>query len=536
MHFHQLKRCEFITLLGGAVAAWPLAGLRKRMKQVERRCLGLLAVVTVGIFAPLVYRALGVHFLVDPLDYYLQYLDPELLRHDLVRSLFYLREQPPGFNGFLGVVLKLFPVHYAAAFGVIYFLGGLAISVMLYALMLRFGVRVWLASLATILFVGSPITILYENWLFYTFPLAVMLCASALFLHRWLSARHLADAVVFFSLLAAIVLVSGLFHALWMLAVVAALLAIERAQRQKVALAALGPVLVVCALSVKHVVVFHTIFPGRWHQQHNLAKMTSMRLPNAERAQLLRDGKLTISNVGVYAGPNVFRGFVPPQQNSGIPALDNDYKSNGAPNWNSRILVPIGELYGADAGWTLRHRPGVYVDAVRENVRRYFLPSDQTWPFYDVNNTANQNRLLLEPILTLWNRLFSWQRAPYSIAVAHIIGFPLLLAFALVMVMCGFRRDRFLGDLPARSDELTVIFALYSTVWVTAVTVLLSYDDHNRYRFMCPRSTACFWRSLSSASLDSFGVRPTFAALYSEVVCCICSRPFLALLGREPMQ
>ena len=91
---------------------------------------------------------------------------------------------------------------------------------------------------------------------------------------------------------------------------------------------------------------------------------------------------------------------------------------------------------------------------------------------------------VLDPILTMWNLLFSWQRTPNDTAVAHLIGFPLLLAFALVMVMCGFRRDRFLVDSLARSDELTVTFALYSTLWVSAVTLLLSYSDHNRYRFM----------------------------------------------------
>jgi hypothetical protein len=315
-------------------------------------------------------------------------------------------------------------------------------------------------------------------------PVAVILCASALFLHRWLSARHLADAVVFFSLLAALVLVCNAFHPLWMLAVVATLLAVERAHWQKIALAALGPVLVVCALFVKHVVVFHEIFQGRTIQQMNLARLTSMRLPDAERAQLIREGKLTISNVSIYAGPNAFRAFLPPKPNSGIPALDNDYKAkSGVPNWNSSIFIPIGELYGADARWTLRHRPGVYVDAVRENVHRYFLPSDQTYPWL-FDTTDYQNRLSLQPILTMWNLLFSWQRTPNGTAVAHVIGFPLLLAFVLVMVMRGFRRDRFLADSPARSDELTVTFALYSTLWVSAVTLLLSYSDHNRYRFM----------------------------------------------------
>ncbi|HWE27370.1 MAG TPA: hypothetical protein VHB97_05170, partial [Polyangia bacterium] len=248
------------------------------MAKLERRHLGLIAVVVVVVLSRVVYRARGVRFSADPVNYYIQFLDPELLRHDLLRSLFYLRDQPPGFNGFVGIVLKLFPVHFAEAFGVIYFVGGVLFGVALYSLMARLGVRAWLAAAVTIAFVASPIVTLYENWLFYTFPLAAMLCASAVFLHRWLSARRFADAAGFFTLLAVLVWWRNLFHPLWMLLVVAALVAVERTHRRQVALAALGPVLAVCALLVKHVVVFHALFQGQPIQQMNLAAMTSMRL------------------------------------------------------------------------------------------------------------------------------------------------------------------------------------------------------------------------------------------------------------------
>jgi hypothetical protein len=444
-------------------------------KKLDRRQLGLIAVVAIGILSRLLYRARGVRFSADPVHYYIQFLDPELLRHDLLRSLFYMRDQPPGFNGFVGVVLKLFPVHYAEAFGVLYFAFGLAFGVALYTLMVRLGVRVWLAALVTIAFVDSPITMLYENWLFYTFPLAVMLCASALFLHRWLVARRFADALIFFSLLSVLVLWRNLFHPLWMLAVVAALLAVEHAHRRQLALAALGPVLVVCALLVKHVVVFHALFQGQPIQQMNLAALTSMRLPDAERARLIREHVLVISDVPITAGPNGFRRYVTTPPKRGIPVLDQEYKpESGYPNWNSSIFVPVGALYGADGRWALLHRPGVYADAVRENLARYLLPSDQSDPF---NTRSYGNRLALQPLLTAYNRVFSWQRAPNRIAVAHVVGFPLLLAYALVLVVRGLRRRE------GRAEALTVAFALYSTLWVSAATLLLSYGDHNRYRF-----------------------------------------------------
>ncbi len=443
------------------------------MPKIERRHLGFFAVVACGLASRLVYWGLGVRFSAAPLAYYLQFLDPELLRHDLLRSLFYLRDQPPGYNAFLGVVLKLFPVHFAAAYGATYFACGVAFGIVLYLLLLGAGVRVWLAALVTIAFVDSPITMLYESWLFYTYPLAVLLCTSALFLQRWLTAHRRADAAIFFALLALLVVSRNLFHPLWMLIVVAALVVAERAHRRTLVRTAAIPVLIVCALLVKQVVVFHTLFQGRPIQQMNLALMTSMRVPEPERLQLVLAHTLVISEVPLTADPRMFHNYVAIPPKTGIPALDEDYKTDSDhPNWNSSLYVPIGELYGADARWALRHHPGLYLAAVRDNFQRYALPSDQTDPF---NLPTYANRVALQPLLIWWNRLLSWQGAANDPALAHVIGFPLLLLFAAVFVVREARRDR--------ARALTVAFALYSTLWVSAATILLSYGDHNRYRY-----------------------------------------------------
>src|SRR5436305_440952 len=100
----------------------------------------------------LCYFAAGVRFDAMPLTRFFQFLDPELMKHRLFESLLYMHTQPPGFNLLTGLVVKLFPESYTAAFHVLYLACGVSLCFTIYRLMRIFGVRPWLGAGLTAVF------------------------------------------------------------------------------------------------------------------------------------------------------------------------------------------------------------------------------------------------------------------------------------------------------------------------------------------------------------------------------------------------
>jgi hypothetical protein len=87
---------------------------------------GGLVVVAGFVLSRVLYSALlGLRFETGSLAEYMQFVDPQLLRKELWTSLFYLRDQPPGFNLFLGLTLQLAGRRTDAVFHAVFMLLGL---------------------------------------------------------------------------------------------------------------------------------------------------------------------------------------------------------------------------------------------------------------------------------------------------------------------------------------------------------------------------------------------------------------------------
>ena len=125
------------------------------------------------------YYLLGVRFDARPVLHYYQFLDPELLKHRLFESLFYLHVQPPGWNLYTGAVLKLFPASYPIAFCLIYLVLGLGICWSIFYLMRACGVSRWLAFTLATWFIVSPAVVLFENYLLYEYLVSFLLLGAA---------------------------------------------------------------------------------------------------------------------------------------------------------------------------------------------------------------------------------------------------------------------------------------------------------------------------------------------------------------------
>jgi len=436
----------------------------------------------------LAYFAAGVRFDVHPLDFFIQYPDPVLLRTDLLRTSYYWHMTPPLYNLFLGAILKIFGDNYAVALQGVYVLAGLFLAVSLYLLMRSLGASQLPSLLLTAIFVASPATVLYENWLYPDYLIAALLPCMAWLLGRAVTRRSMPALVAFFSLAAAIVLSRSFYHLGWLILIVALLLLMNRGSRTRILVAAALPILLCALLYVKNYAVFG-FFSGSSTYGVQAYYGTTLQLTPAE-LHLLRDqGKISDLSVNPDAWYAERPGLFNP--GTGVPALDQPLKSTGFLNWNNRGYLEVWNQYGRDATATVKARPTVVLRAVRMGLLVLFVPSDS----YEFS-AANRSRLNgLERLVDtgLYGQPAYVARAnqdPANFRGAQLgerlreVGWLIVLAYVIALAYGAWVLWRVLRDRTRSHLAPLIAFTLFVICYIVVIDVPFGSPDNNRYRFM----------------------------------------------------
>lgn len=449
--------------------------------------LWLLAVFAIS---RVIYYAAGVRFDARPLDNFFQFLDPALLENRLLESLWYMHTQPPGFNLFAGLVLKLFPSAYASAFSVLYMIMGACIAILIFSLMLLFNCNRHVAWIITALFIVSPGFVLFENILVYEYPLMAVGCLAAWLLYRLLLQPGWLNAALFFGCIAALAWIRSIYHFLYYLLIFAAVLILIKVRRTQITVVGFIGLLLVLVPYIKNWYLYGVFNSSTW-MSYNMATITVGHLTQEEKDRFVKEG--LISPVCVIPAPSpidAYRNYIHPVPLTGIPVLDQETDSTGRSNFNNLQYFQVQKYYVTDGKALLRHYPKCYVRSLEKSWFTYFLPSGD-FPFFDLNRPK---------IFTwdrVWNVLFfgQWRDAsnrknlraleasgsPLMLVLFTgtylLLGLPLLCMWGCWLLWTSIRNR---GLEAARAA--TLAFMLFNIAYVTGVCNFLSSFENNRYR------------------------------------------------------
>lgn len=452
----------------------------------------------VGLFvaAHAAYYASGVRFDEAPLTTFWQNLDVELLRSKLAESLLYLHCQPPLWNLFLGLVLAVAPARHLLVFWGMALLTGLGLYVALFGLLRRMEASLLVSLLLATLFAVSPAFVLQEHSLFYAFPVAALLTASALFLDLLLRKGSLAAGAAFFGTLLALASTWALFHLAYIVVVTSGLWWLAPRVRGVVLKVGLPALALLGLLYGKNLVLFGEFAPSTWVGM-NLARVTIRRLGHDRRELLIRRGVLSeVARVRPFAPLVDYpTRFSDAARFEGVACLHDVFKSTGAPNMNHLAYVAISSLYLHDAWQVIRHEPAAYLQGVREAWLDYLSSATES-SFLDANRDAARRFVAVEERVygRLPRPLFERQGVAYYLY--PILDLALLVGFAGGLATAFGRRGSADPD-----RRVLALYLCFTIAWVALVGNSLEVGENNRFRFATdPLSVALLGGLLSRAS------------------------------------
>jgi hypothetical protein len=458
----------------GAVSARVFAALSPRWPYV--------VVSLAFLLSRILYRVtFDVRFDTSPVEEFIQYIGPWFVEHDFLRSLLYLHQQPPLQNLLTGGCVRLFgaPLGFEILHAV-YVLSGATVALGVLHVMIRLGVHRAIAASFVVLYAVSPVTVFYENWLFYHEPVAALHVLALLALLRYYRLGTFGAGLTFFALLAA----SALFYSLFAPVLVFVGLALfvrppladgRKAARTRLAVALAIPLAVVGLDRARtRILVGHE--QGAAYFWMNLAVKTFNDMRPGRRDLLIESGEISRApQLMLFSRPlsEYDKDLRVPHAPTGVPLLDLEYAPDGSLNAHALEKVLIAEsFYKRDALYLLRHAPDAYWRSFFEALTQSYFHSPLD---YD-ESISSPNRDNLSAVVERTNIVFLPDQA--RVQRVLLVLLPLALLYGLHRLL-GSR-----GVLESeRSTGAVIVCSLVVVSAVTLETAAISFGDFCRYRY-----------------------------------------------------
>lgn len=425
----------------------------------------------------------------------MQFVFPEYLKNDLWRSLLYLQSQPPLYNLFLGVVMKVFQNTDTTVFAALYHLFGFTITMCMYMVMRMLKISKPVASILTLFLALAPETVLFENILLYTYPVTMMLIAAALCLHIFVQKGNKTACVAFFSLLAAIILSRSLFHLVWFVFFFTVIVITVKQKRRMILAAAGVPLLLILLVYGKNYYLFGQFSTSSWLGA-SFAKVTTFRLSEEERLKLAERGEISeLAFIPAIQGLWVYRdkAHVPGFEKTGIPIVDIEYYPSVGNNYNNPSINSISNQYMKDALVVLRRHPGAYLDGLKMSFAICFFPAAD---WFIARDTANYQTL--KPLSIFYHKLLFGRllvseptelkgivdyghhvEKKSSIGLFLVAGYAIAIIFGLYSTVRAMLKRN--GNL---ADTLTIAYLTFTTLYVLIIGNFFEVLENMRFRYL----------------------------------------------------
>lgn len=401
---------------------------------------------------------------------YWQYLDSNSLKNNLLNSLWYQHSQPPLFNLLLGIILKCSGTHASLVMEILLMTVSLLNGILLLRIMRHIAGNSRLPLVLSLIYLLSPATILFENEIFYTSFLSMLLLTAVHFMINFAGKRNRLNAFGIFCALGLVCLTKSMYHLLWLSLVAGIILLFYRQKKEirKLLPAVMLSLVLVGGWYVKNQLIFNSFSASSWTGM-NLSRIVFQNVEVADSQD--------IAFIGPFMPISYYKSYISDdykKKYGGIndPVLISETKNGRFMNMNNAGYLQVSRRFmETSTGYAVQH-PAKYLKNVFTAFVIYFTPASS---YFKV--VVNNNRIRYYDMFYSFNPAHLFKLETQKKQALVLAAVPKFLAYFLVFFIV--LRDTFRSG----AKSMVEIFIIVTILFSLTVSSLLEYGENMRFRY-----------------------------------------------------